>query len=339
MKALLTNGGGGLWLGDVPRPALEEYDCLVWIEACMFCHSTDRHLVSGSFMAPLHNPSVLGHEAIGVIVEAGPKVRHRATGERVLRPQALYPGEVNGDIGSAWGGFAEFGKVRDFQAMVDDGLLKPDEVPMGFRYQALVPEDIPLDKALLLITQKEIWSACAKIEDVAGKRFVVAGAGITGCFFGLFLRWRGAAQVTMVARREFPLAFAQAKGCADDIMLIGDAAQSLSGYDGLVDTTGSMTVMASLADAVLSPGGTVYSYAVYEGMSQPGFYDAVAAKHAFQRVDPAEATAHEAALAMVRDGRFDPADFVTGRFSIDDWEAAWGSVNDGSSLKTGIFFD
>jgi len=126
-----------------------------------------------------------------VIVETGAKVRHRVVGERVLRPQALYPGEVAEDIGSGWGGFAEFGKVRDPRAMVDDGLLQADEVPLGFRYQATVPADLTVDKSLLLITQKEIWSACGKIEEVSGKRFLVAGAGITGCLFGLFLRWRG----------------------------------------------------------------------------------------------------------------------------------------------------
>ncbi|MEN6545909.1 MAG: alcohol dehydrogenase catalytic domain-containing protein [Armatimonadia bacterium] len=338
MKALLTDNNGRLWLQDISRPTLTDYDCLVQIEACLFCHSTDRHLVSGKVMGPLHNPSILGHESLGVIVETGTRVRHRSCGDRVLRPQALYPGEVSEGIGSGWGGFAEFGKVRDVQAMVDDGVMKEEEVPLGFRYQALVPQDIPFEKSLLLITQKEIHSAAAKIEDVAGKRFVVAGAGITGCLFGLFLRWRGASQVTMVARREAPLAFALQHGCADDTMLLSDTAGKLEQYDGLVDTTGSMAVMEALADTALAESGTVYSYAVYEGMAQQGFYSGLAAKHSFLRIDPAEATAHEAALDMIRSGRFDPAPFVTGRFGLNEWEAAWRSVTEGTSLKTGIFF-
>jgi len=338
MKALLTDNRGGLWLQDISRPTLTDYDCLVRVEACLFCHSTDRHLVAGKVMGPLHNPSILGHEAIGVIVETGARVRHRSGGDRVLRPQALYPGEVVEDIGSGWGGFAQFGKVRDWQAMVEDGVVKAEEVSLGFRYQERVPEDLPLDKALLLITQKEIHSAAARIEAVSGKRFVVAGAGITGCLFGLFLRWRGAAQVTMVARREAPLAFALQHGCADDTALLADASGLPAHYDGLVDTTGSLAVMTSLADEVLSEEGTVYSYAVYEGMGEPDFYGDLQAKHAFTRIDPAEATAHEAALAMVRSGRFDPNPFVTGRFGLADWAAAWRSVAEGTSLKTGIFF-
>ncbi len=338
MKALLTDNKGGLWLQDIARPVPGDYDCLVQMEACLFCHSTDRHIVSGTFMSSFHVPSILGHEGIGVIIETGPRVRHRKVGDRVLRPQALYPGEVANDIGSGWGGFAEFAKVRDAQAMVDDGEVAADQVPLGFRYQAVVPGDIPRDKALLLITQKEIYSASAKIENVSGKRLVVAGAGITGCLFGMFLRWRGAARVTMVARREAPLAFALQHGCADDVRLIADAAQLPADYDGLVETTGSMAVVASLADTLLSAGGVIHSYAVYEGMTQQGFFDELSARHPFVRVDPAEATVHEEALAMIRDGRFDPTPFVTGRFGIDDWEAAWRSVVAGTSLKTGIFF-
>jgi alcohol dehydrogenase len=336
MKALLTDNKGGLWLQDIPSPVLEDYDCLVQIEACLFCHSTDRHIVEGTFMSPFHVPSILGHEAVGVIVETGPKVRHREVGDRVLRAQALYPGQIADGIGSAWGGFAQLGKVRDAQSMVDDGLMQAGEVPLGFQYQAVVPQDISPEQSLLLITQKEIWSAAAKIGEAPGRRFVVAGAGITGCLFGLFLRWAGA-HVTMVARRNGPLDFAREHGCADAVALLGEAASLPSDCDGLVDTTGSLTVAGELADSVLSPTGTIYSYAVYEGMARQGFFDDLAARHSFLRIDPAEATAHEAAIEMLRDGRFDPTPFVTGRYGIDEWEAAWRGVNDGSSLKTGIF--
>lgn len=337
MKALLTDNKGGLWLQDIARPVPGDYDCLVRMEGCLFCHSTDKHIVEGTFLSSFHVPSVLGHESIGTIVETGPKVRYRQVGDRVLRPQALYPGEIVEGIGSGWGGFAEFGKVGDARALVEDGVLKEQEVPGGFRYQAVVPQDVTLGKSLLLITQKEIWSAAAKVEQVEGKRFVVAGAGITGCLFGMFLRWRGG-HVTMAARREVPLEFALQHGCADDTCLLAEAGK-LSDYDGLVETTGSMSVAESLAQTALKPDGTVYSYAVYEGMTQAGFFEGLSSKRSFMRIDPAEATAHEEALAMIREGRFDPEPFVTGRYGLNDWQAAWDSVKHGTSLKTGIFFD
>lgn len=338
MKALLTDNRGKVWLQDMARPALDDYDCLVRMEACLFCHSTDRHIVEGTFVSSFHNPSVLGHESVGVIEQVGAAVRHRAPGDRVLRAYAIYPGEVLEDIGSGWGGFAEFGKVRDAQAMVDDGLMAAGDIPHGFGYMQQVPADISLEKSLLLITQKEIYSASSSIAEVAEKRFVVAGAGITGCLFGMFLKWRGAAQVTMAARRRAPLDFAVQHGCADEGVLLSDVGRLQAHYDGLVETTGSLSAAGALADTLLADRGTIYSYAVYEGMTREGFFDDLSARHRFMRIAPAEATAHEAAVAMVREGRFEPAPFVTGRFGISDWEAAWRSVVERTSLKTAIFF-
>jgi|GEM_PF-5549172 len=30
----------------------QEYECLVRIRACAFCHSTDRHIMQGTFVTP-----------------------------------------------------------------------------------------------------------------------------------------------------------------------------------------------------------------------------------------------------------------------------------------------
>ena len=181
MKALLTDNKGKLWLKDIAPPPLDDYDCLVRIEACAFCHSADCHIVEGTFMSPFHDPSVLGHESVGMVVETGANVRNLRPGDRVLRAYALYPGEVHEGIGSGWGAFAEFGKVKDWRAMVQDGELAADADPGVFKYMQQVPADIPFGKSLLMVTQKEILSASAQIDPVAGRSFLIAGAGISAC--------------------------------------------------------------------------------------------------------------------------------------------------------------
>ena len=338
MKALLTDNNGRLWLDDIALPEIGEYDCLVRIEACAFCHSTDRHIVEGTFMSKFTDPSILGHESIGVVERTGAGVRHLTPGDRVLRAYALYPGETRDGIGSAWGGFAEFAKVRDWQAMVDDGRLAADSVPNGFRYMQKIPADIPFERTLLMITQKEIYSATAQIDPIEGGRFLIAGAGITACFFGIFLKRRGAGRVTMAARREAPLAFARGQGLVDDVHLLDESASPDGTYDGLVETTGSLSVAESLAESALRDSGALYSYAVYPGMRQEGFFDGLAAKRRFVRINPAEATAHGAVVDLLRAGELDPAPFVTARFGIDEWEAAWRTVIEKTSLKTAIVF-
>ena len=302
MKALLTDNKRKLWLADIAPPPLDDYDCLVHVEACAFCHSTDRHIVQGTFLSSFHNPSVLGHESVGVVVQAGAKVRSLQLGDRVLRAYALYPGEVHEGIGSAWGAFAQFGKVKDWRAMVQDGALSEDAVPGVFKYMQQVPADIPLEKSLLMITQKEILSACAQIDPVAGHSFLIAGAGITACMFGLFLKLRGAARVTMAARRPEPLEFALHNGVVDDVCLIDDVASPKRDYDGLVETTGSIQAARKLAERALGDGGAIYSYAVYEGMAAEGFFAPLSERWRFARINPAEASAHDEVVAMLRSG-------------------------------------
>lgn len=338
MKALLTDNAGKLWLQDISRPTIEDYECLVRMESCAFCHSTDRHIVNGTFLETFHNPSVLGHESVGVVEQTGPKASHLAPGDRMLRAYAIYPDAVQDGIGSAWGGFAEFGKVTDWQAMVDDGLLPADKVPHMFGYMQKVPADIPLEQALLFTTLKEIYSATNHIETVTGKTFLIAGAGITACFFGLFLKRRGAQRVTMTARREEPLQFAAARGAADEVCLLQDAGRLEANYDGLVETTGSLPVTETLANTALAPEGTVYSYAVYTGAEKKEFFERLARQRGFMRVNPAEAAAHDDVSALVRAGDVDARPFVTAEFAMDEWEAAWNSVVEKTSLKTVIRF-
>ena len=68
-----------------------------------------------------------------------------------------------------------------------------DTIPNAHSYQQMIPGDIRLDDALLMTGQKEIWSSTVQMEPVLGRRFLVTGAGITACLFGLFLRMKGAA--------------------------------------------------------------------------------------------------------------------------------------------------
>ncbi|OGV77849.1 MAG: hypothetical protein A3K19_18635 [Lentisphaerae bacterium RIFOXYB12_FULL_65_16] len=335
MKALLTNNKGRLWLADVTVPAIGDYECLVKMEACLFCHTTDQHIVDGTFVCGFQDPSILGHESVGIVEKTGAKVRHLKPGDRVLRVYSVYPGQKHDDCGSAWGGFAEYGKVTDWQAMLDDGKLEGGKVPMP--YMQKVPADIPFEKSLLMIPMKEIYSASRKVGEIKGRSFLVAGAGVTGCMFGMFLKADGAARVTLAARRRDPLEFALRHKVADDTLLLDGTSQPAT-YDTLIDTTGSMETMRKLADSALKPAGQVCSYAVYDGMSKPGFFDGLAAQHKFQRIDPAEATAHDAVCERLRNGSIDASPFLTARFGINDWEKAWASVRNRTSLKTAIMF-
>src|SRR5476649_1723871 len=83
MKALVYHGPGKKNLEDVPRPGLREAtDAVVRITKTTIC-GTDLHILKGE-VATVAAGRILGHEGIGVIVEAGAAVSRFRPGDRVL---------------------------------------------------------------------------------------------------------------------------------------------------------------------------------------------------------------------------------------------------------------
>ncbi|OGV50223.1 MAG: hypothetical protein A2017_00200 [Lentisphaerae bacterium GWF2_44_16] len=332
MKGAITNGKGDLQIREMPMPHTGDYDCLVRIEACVFCNSTDKHIINGTFPFGKDYPGILGHESVGIIEETGNKVRNYKKGQRVLRPYAIYPGEILDGIHSFWGGFAEFGKVVDSKAMLEDGISEK-KIPSCGKQQQIVPEAIPFEKMLLMITMKEIYSSVRKINDIKGSNFLIAGAGITACFFGIFLKMAGAGHIAMTARRQAPLDFALANGAADDVFTLDNIPKRK--YSALIDTIGNEELLKKLTTSIANEK-TVYSYAVYNEMSKNNFADDMKKFCNFIRIDPEEYSVHEEICDMLIRKKFNPLPFVTYKFPFTEIGNAWKTVKNGSSLKTAV---
>ena len=142
MKALVVVRPGRLELRDVSRPVPGPREALVKIDACGICGTTDRELVAGT--QPYHNeyPAILGHESTGVVVEVGPECRKFKVGDRVTRPAAIIAGDHRDGLASCWGGFAEYGLVRDpapgavpdyqeERELVVDSRLRPEQAVLA----------------------------------------------------------------------------------------------------------------------------------------------------------------------------------------------------------------
>src|SRR3954463_2182936 len=83
MKALVYHGAGQRGGGEVPDPPIEEpTDAIVRIDSSTIC-GTDLHILKGD--VPEVTPgTVLGHEAVGTVVEIGAAVTTVVPGDRVL---------------------------------------------------------------------------------------------------------------------------------------------------------------------------------------------------------------------------------------------------------------
>ncbi|MCZ2821866.1 glutathione-dependent formaldehyde dehydrogenase [Modestobacter sp. VKM Ac-2977] len=83
MKAATWTGVNEVSVEEVPEPQLlNDHDVILKVKQSVTCGS-DLHLLGG-YIPFMRAGDVLGHEFIGEIVEAGPAVRHRKVGDRVV---------------------------------------------------------------------------------------------------------------------------------------------------------------------------------------------------------------------------------------------------------------
>ena len=89
MKALVLEEYNKLVYKDVPDPEIRNGEVLVQVKACGICGS-DVHGMDGSTGRRIP-PIIMGHEASGIIVEAGPAVKKWKSGDRVTFDSTIYP--------------------------------------------------------------------------------------------------------------------------------------------------------------------------------------------------------------------------------------------------------
>ena len=107
MKALVYNGPGRRYSDDVPEPAIQDpEDALVGVDAVTIC-GTDLHILKGD-VPTVESPRILGHEAVGTVLEVGGGVRRIQAGDRCWSRASARVGGVGTaarhGTGSAWVG-------------------------------------------------------------------------------------------------------------------------------------------------------------------------------------------------------------------------------------------
>jgi threonine dehydrogenase-like Zn-dependent dehydrogenase len=92
MRAILFEDIGKVAFGDYPDPSVQEPDDVVVKVATAAICGSDLHVLEGR-LPGMRPGSVLGHEFVGEIVDAGPEVRRFKTGDRVVGSFTIMCGE------------------------------------------------------------------------------------------------------------------------------------------------------------------------------------------------------------------------------------------------------
>jgi L-iditol 2-dehydrogenase len=206
MKAGIYYGKGDIRYEDVEIPVIKDGEILIKTEACGLC-GTDIHKALDS---TVKGPVVLGHEAVGRVVEKGKGVERFNIGDRIITAihvpcftchycnkgqYTLCAQFKNTNIEP--GGFAEYIRI-------------PEEHVKHL--VQIVPENISIEEATLA----EPVACCIhglKAADIKpGDSVMVMGAGQIGSIHGQLAKLKGADKVIITDISEFKLRKAKELG-------------------------------------------------------------------------------------------------------------------------------
>ena len=338
MKAVVLQAPGDLAVREIAMPEMGRYQALVRMVAAGVCSATDRKLFRAEPPFAPDYPSVLGHEAVGCVIELGEGVGKFAIGDRVLRPCAVYPGMRHDGVGSSWGGFAEYGLVTDHEAWLLENPSNPAVVPGYAKMQQKVPEWLDDESATLLITWKETYSVLRDAGDLAGQAVSILGDGAVGLSFAYWARFLGASSIEVVGKRDFRLERALRLG-ADSVVRITREGTYSGGrdFDVVVDTIGNDESVARSLPR-LRDYGQILVYGIGSTFETRFDRSLGPVRWSYVQANPNEAAVHDEVLGVLKSHPGNPADWVTETISIDGILAGFKHLEEPASLKALIRF-
>jgi len=331
MKALTLHAPGDLRCEDVARPELTGMlEVIVKVELTAVCGS-DLHIYHGREKG-LDAGTIMGHEFLGTVVEAGAAVARFKEGARVVAPFTTSCGACfyckqgltcRCERGQLFG-WVEGGKgLHGAQA-------EYVRVPLADPCLVEVPEGVADDEALLAGDVLSTGFFCAELGMVAaGSSVVVIGCGPVGLMGIVGARELGAAQVFAIDSVAERLALAERMGAtpidrsACDPLELVHAATEGRGADVVLELVGSPRATRAAVDLV-RPGGTIAACGVHTekqfAFSPVEAYD----KNLTYRAGRCPARHYaERMLDLLATGKYPVGEILTHRMPLEEGAAAY----------------
>ena len=256
MKAVAWHGTHDVRVDNVPDPSIQESsDAVIRVTSTGICGS-DLHLyeVLGPF---IDEGDILGHEAMGVVEEAGPEVTHIKAGDRVVIPFNVACGNCfmcddglmsqceTTQVREYGTGAALLGYTKLY-GQVPGGQAEFLRVPQAHYGPVKVPHGPPDDRFVLLSdVLPTAWQAVEYADIPAGGSVLVLGLGPIGEMCCRVALHRGAQKVMAVDLVPERLERAAARGIETfDLDVHDDLAEDVRegtggrGPDSVIDAVG-----------------------------------------------------------------------------------------------------
>jgi threonine dehydrogenase-like Zn-dependent dehydrogenase len=325
----------------LPIPVPGPYEVLIKTEAACLCNATDRKLVDGHFSGVDTYPLLLGHESAGIVTAMGSKVRNFKLGERVIGGLLLRP--TDPAYASGWGGFCEYTLAGDHKAMVEDGVAdQQHDYAEVYEIMRSVPEDIPVESAVLLCTWREVFAAFDDFNLQTGQNILIFGAGPVGLSFVKFARLLGLNYIGVVEFAEEKRKLALQMGASEAFAPDSDGMAAVlakwkGGLDAVIDAVGKEGIINS-ALALVKLGGSICVYGVLDQATITlNKNDGPFNFNLFVHQWPTrfrESAAQEPLCEWIRQGKLSHTEFLSVEFPVSQINEAFALSRTGATLKT-----
>lgn len=344
MKALVYGGPGHRSWIDVPDPAIKEpEDAIVRVDAVTIC-GTDLHILKGD-VPEVDSGRILGHEAVGTVLEIGDQVHGIAIGQRVLVSCISGCGRCRfckeGRYGQCLGGG---GWVLGHT--IDGTQAERVRVPFADHSLHVLPDNVSNEDALMLAdilpTSYEIGVLASHVGP--GDTVVVVGAGPIGLAALATARLFSPSQVIMVdpaaSRREHAMTAGADHAVGSDAeaeALVRELTAGL-GADVAIEAVG-VPGSFELCTALVRPGGHVANVGVH-GSPATLHLESLWIKDITITTGLVDTRTTPLLLRLLSEGLVDVSALLTHRFGLAEMQDAYDvfeRAGETGALKVALF--
>src|SRR4051794_34103272 len=329
MKALVFGGPGQRSWTSADDPGIQEpTDVIVKVETTTIC-GTDLHILKGD-VPTVAEGRILGHEAVGTIVETGAAISGLEEGDRVLVPAITSCGRCRPcKEGMAAHCEALGGIGWIFGHLIDGVQAELARVPYAETSVHAVPEGVSDEQVLFLAdilpTGFEIGVQNGRVKP--GDAVAVVGAGPVGLAAMMTAEISGASRIIAVDLAESRLRHARDFGATHTVKG-GDAAEAeileLTGGQGVDVAIEAVGIPGTfdLCTRIVRAGGTVANIGVHGAPTTLHLED-LWIKNITITTGLVSGSTVPTLLKLARDGRIEAEKLGTHHFALDEIEQAY----------------
>ncbi len=354
MKALTFGGIKNVELKNVNDPVIQKPDDIILkITSTAICGS-DLHLIHG-MIPKMPKGFILGHEAMGMIVETGSEITKLKKGDRVIVPFPVACGHCwycehdlwsqcdnsndHGETGGMLGYSELFGGY-------DGGQAEYLRVPYGNVGPRVVPWELSDEQVLFLtdILPTTYWGTLINGGVKPGDTVVVLGCGPVGLLSQKWAAYAGAKRIIAVDYVEYRLAHAKKYNQVETINFndydnTGEYIKEIThgGADVVIDCVGmdgKMSVLETvetklklqggsksaieMSAQAVRKGGTVSIVGVYGSRYNMFPFGDFFSRNVTLKMGQCPAHSYiDPILKLIQKGKFDATDIITHKIPLD----------------------